>query len=83
MGNRKGFLVSNNADGAFASSLKLVSAGYRYYNDGSLNLVGSFGDYWSSTVNGSYCRYLGFDSFLASMLSDFRAYGFSVRCLKD
>lgn len=74
---------SNNAAGAFASPLKLPVAGYRNYSSGSLNDVGSYGVYWSSTVDGTFSRSLNFISSNAYMYSDTRAYGFSVRCLKD
>ena len=74
---------SNNEAGAFASPLKLPVAGNRSYSNGTLYNVGSLGFYWSSTVLGAYARYLYFDSSDAFMLSDPRAYGFSVRCLKD
>ena len=73
----------NNAAGAFASPLKLPVAGYRNYSDGSLLDVGSYGVYWSSTVDGTFSRSLNFISSDAYMTSDSRAYGFSVRCLKD
>ncbi len=74
---------SNNAAGAFASPLKLPVAGYRDSSSGSLGNVGSFGGYWSRTVDGSYSRRLYFFSGNASVLSDDRARGRSVRCLKD
>jgi uncharacterized protein (TIGR02145 family) len=74
---------SNNAAGAFASPLKLPVAGYRYYSNGSLYNVGSYGYYWSSTVVGTDSRYLYFDSSIALMNSSHRARGGSVRCLKD
>ena len=74
--------ISNNSDGAFASPLKLPVAGYRS-SGGSLNLVGSAGYYWSSTVDDSYSRSLNFSSSNAHMFSGYRARGFSVRCLKD
>ena len=74
---------SNNAAGAFASPLKLPVAGYRNYSNGSLVNVGSDGYYWSSTVAGTYSRLLYFGSSNANMLSNYRAYGLSVRCLKD
>jgi uncharacterized protein (TIGR02145 family) len=74
---------SNNAAGAFASPLKLPVSGYRYGSDGSLGNVGSYGVYWSSTVSGTYASYLNFSSSDAYMSSYYRAYGFSVRCLKD
>jgi uncharacterized protein (TIGR02145 family) len=74
---------SNNAAGAFASPLKLPVAGFRNYSYGSLYNVGSYGSYWSSTVDGTNSRYLDFRSGGAYMNSDRRAYGRSVRCLKD
>ena len=75
--------TSNNAAGAYASSLKLTVGGYRTYNDGSIYNVGSTGDYWSSTVNGIYARTLYFYSSNAHMDASYRANGFSVRCIKD
>jgi uncharacterized protein (TIGR02145 family) len=74
---------SNNAAGAFASPLKMPVAGYRDGSGGSLSDVGSFGFYWSSTVSGTYARYLFFDSSNAYMSTFYRADGVSVRCLKD
>ena len=74
---------SNNSAGAFASPLKLPVAGYRNYSNGSLYAVGSFGHYWSSTVADSRSRYLYFLSSNAYVSSYYRAYGSSVRCLKD
>jgi uncharacterized protein (TIGR02145 family) len=74
---------SNNAAGAFASPLKLSLAGYRSNSSGSLDNVGTFGYYWSSTVSSTLSRGLSFSSSGASMYSDLRAYGNSVRCLKN
>jgi uncharacterized protein (TIGR02145 family) len=74
---------SNDAAGAFASPLKLPVAGFRGYSSGTLNDVGSLGYYWSSTVDGAGARGLFFLSSIAGMYGDFRADGFSVRCLKD
>jgi uncharacterized protein (TIGR02145 family) len=73
----------NNSAGAFASPLKLTLAGYRLSNNGTLVSVGLHGDYWSSTVSGSTSRYLYFSSSIANMNDTYRAYGYSVRCLKD
>jgi hypothetical protein len=75
--------ISDDAAGAFASPLKLPMAGNRSNSNGSLNLVGSDGIYWSSTVDGTNSSYLYFYSNYASMSNSNRAYGFSVRCLKD
>jgi uncharacterized protein (TIGR02145 family) len=74
---------TNNAAGAFASPLKLPVAGYRNYSSGSLSSVGSLGSYWSSAVNGTLSRYLYFFSGFANMSSTNRAFGFSVRCIKE
>ena len=74
---------SNNAQGAFASALKLPVAGYRDGSNGSLFDVGTIGHYWSSTVNGVVSRGLAFSSSNASLNYNGRAYGLSVRCLKD
>jgi uncharacterized protein (TIGR02145 family) len=74
---------SNNAEGAFASVLKLPLAGSRGNGTGSLNAVGSFGYYWSSSVSGSNARALYFSSGTAGVDAGYRANGFSVRCLQD
>ena len=74
---------SNNSAGAFASPLKLPVAGYRYGSDGWLYDVGSNGGYWSSTFSGAISRFLSFGSSNAFMYDGVRAFGFSVRCLKD
>lgn len=75
--------TTKNAVGAFASPLKLPVAGYRSNSNGSLLNVGSIGSYWSGTVNGSNAQNLLFYSGNAFMDINYRAYGFSVRCLKD
>ena len=74
---------SNNSTGAFASPLKLPMAGARSFTNGSLNDVGTFGYYLSSTVSSTNSRYLYFNSSNANMDTNFRASGVSVRCLKD
>ena len=75
--------ISSNTAGAFASPLKLPLAGSRGQSNGSLNTVGGSGNYWSSTVNGSYSRYFYLAINSAVMTSSYRAVGRSVRCLKD
>lgn len=74
---------SNKAAGAFDSVLKLPVAGYRDYDNGSLENAGSSGGYWSSTVDGSILRYLYFFSNNARMYNTLPASGFSVRLIKD
>jgi len=74
---------TNNAAGAFASPLKLPAAGHREIFDGSVSYSGSLGFYWSSTINEIYIKHLYFYSVNASMEVFERAYGLSVRCIKD
>jgi len=61
----------------------ITVAGNRNNSNGSLNNVGSNGNYWSSTIDGTNSRNLNFNSANANMYSNYRAFGFSVRCLKD
>lgn len=75
--------TSNNAAGAFGSVLKLPMASARNRSDGSLYYVGTHGRYWSSTVSGTNARNLNFNISTADMGTSNRAYGHSVRCIKD
>jgi len=72
-----------NRDTAFVNFLKFPSAGYRNYYSGALNVQGSWGYVWTSSVNGSYSHYVGFGSSNAYTFGNGRAYGFTVRCLRD
>ncbi|MDA3910529.1 MAG: FISUMP domain-containing protein [Bacteroidales bacterium] len=74
---------SDDAAGAFASPLKLPVAGGRDVSNGSLDVVGSSGYYWSRAVSGAGSRSLYFFSSSAGMSSYARANGLSVRCIKD
>jgi len=74
---------ANTSVGAFASPLKLPMSGHRNGSSGSLLSVGTGGRYWSSTVSGTGSRSLLFSSSSASITTFNRAFGFSVRCLKD
>jgi uncharacterized protein (TIGR02145 family) len=74
---------SNNASGAFTSPLKLPMAGYRHNSYGSLSTIGSYGYYWSSTVSITSARNISFYNNMAYIFSNARAYGYSVRCLKN
>lgn len=76
--------VSNNADGAFASNLKLPMPGWRnYWTPGDTVSVGLATCYWSSTTDGAMSRNLWIIQSDASMRSDERAFGCSVRCIRD
>ena len=72
-----------NYNGAFASPLRLTAAGYRNYSDASLGNVGSYGGYWSSTVDRTFGIGERITSSDISIQVFNRALGFSVRCLKD
>jgi uncharacterized protein (TIGR02145 family) len=74
---------ANTSVGAFATPLKLSIAGYRQGGSGSLIGVGTYGYYFSSSVSGTTSLTLYFLSSDASMVGDLRAYGFSIRCIKD
>ena len=75
--------ISNNAVGAFNSPLKLPIAGGRNLRNGLLYDVSYIGSYWSSSLDGAYARRLYFFDNNAFMFTDGRAYGDSVRCIKD
>ena len=80
---RLSWAPNNNAAGAFASPLKLPSAGARNNDRGTLRSVGLGGVYWSSTVSGTLALRLGFGSSDSAMADFRRAFGLSVRCIKD
>jgi uncharacterized protein (TIGR02145 family) len=67
--------------GAFASPLKLSITGYRY--NGPIFDLGNYGYYWSSTVSGTSSFSLVITSGGASISDSWRAYGHTVRCIKD
>ena len=83
LNNERQSWSSNDAAGAYGSPLKLPVAGYRFYSCGLIYDVGSGGLYGSSTVDVSYVYYLSLYSSSAGTGSSYRAYGYSVRCLKD
>ncbi|MCK4782065.1 hypothetical protein KAS79_04065, partial [Candidatus Parcubacteria bacterium] len=72
-----------NRNGAFFSPLKLTAAGNRYFGDAIVGSGGISGNYWSSGTWNVFADFLSFYGSGVSMESNARAYGFSVRCLKD
>lgn len=74
---------SADADGAFASPLKLVVAGVRSSASGAPFFEGINGYYWSSTVNSISGRFLYLANSEASILNGNRANAIGVRCIKD
>ena len=80
---RASWSPNNNRAGALASPLKLPAAGERWSSNGRLDDVGADGYYWSSTINSTESRYFFFYGGNAGMNTRDRAYGYSVRCIKD
>jgi len=74
---------SNNSSGAFNSPLKLPLAGARRHDTGALLNVGSSGIYWSKNFNFGSSQAMFFTNSDANSFNYNRAYGFSVRCIKD
>ncbi len=74
---------SNNSAGAFASPLRLISAGHRSSVSGTVFDEGNLGFYWSSTVIAMLSLSLQFQSDSSEVINQRRASGFSIRCLKD
>ena len=72
--------TTKNADGAFASPLKLTVAGSREL---TINGAGISGSYWSSTISGDGSRYLNISSAGSFVLTHNRSYGGSIRCIRE
>ena len=75
-----------NFSGKFgsASTIWYPASGYRDSADGSLDDVGNDGYYWSASLYDYYAYSLDFSSGSVSpSYYDFRANGFSVRCLQE
>jgi hypothetical protein len=73
---------STYVDDAFLE-LKLPLAGNRSYSNGNFSNVGSWGYYWSSTVSSTKANGMNFTDNSAFIKNIPRAFGFSVRCIKD
>ncbi len=73
-----------NWDGPYGSALKLHAAGALLNSDGSLYRRGSYGYYFSNTQNDATNGLgLKFSSGASSVGSNSKAYGFSIRCVRD
>ena len=81
--------TSNNTLGAFASPLKLPSAGHRNWQFGTIEFINTFGGIYSSTISGVNAVRLTFNApgpfgSGGGVVTDyFRAQGYSVRCIKN
>jgi uncharacterized protein (TIGR02145 family) len=68
---------------AYNSSLKLTAAGDRLYYDASIQDAGSYVAYWSSSISGTNISHLNGASSSMIMNTNYRSFGFSVRCIRD
>ncbi len=74
---------TDNID-AFNNFLKLPSSGFRDAVDGGMTMVNTYSSLWSSTFNATYTTSGYWDtSAAAHILANTRAYGRSVRCIKN
>ncbi len=77
--------VGNNLTLNNATGFSALPGGYRF-GDGTFDYLSSYDGWWSSTeYNTSYAwyRYMYYDSSLVGRISDSKANGFSVRCVRD
>jgi hypothetical protein len=65
---------------AFSSSLKFTLNGYRY---GGISLSGSYGWYWTSSVNGNRSVHRRFEAGATEDNDTYPSNGLAVRCIKD
>ena len=84
---RRGRWFGGNHDSDHKGSLFLPAAGLRGYNSGELAYASSYGYYWSSSPNYGGNHNAGYLHFYSGNVyplnSNYRAYGFSVRCVRD
>ena len=66
----------------FDNFLGLPYSGYRSFSDGIIASYGFYGSVWSSSANGFSSKHLYFDMTM-DVKNRTRAYGHSVRCIKD
>ena len=84
---RKGRWFGGNHDSDHKGSLFLPAAGLRYNISGELAYTSSYGCYWSSSPyygGNYYAGNLYFNSgYVNPLYNNYRANGFSVRCVRD
>ncbi len=68
---------------ADAPQVFFPAAGYLYYGGGNAFARGGYGDYWSSRPSSNSAYRLNFNSSSTNMSYDYRAYGYSVRCVQE
>jgi uncharacterized protein (TIGR02145 family) len=77
----------SNESAANRSALNLLflpATGYRNFGSGNITNAGTYGYYWSSTVNGESSNHLYFYStYVTSANSNIRASGRAIRCVAE
>ena len=73
----------NNEETAATSVLKITRPGLRHILDAEIHNTTFYGYYWSSEVSGVYANLRPFSFEGTGTLTVNRAYGFSVRCIKN
>jgi len=75
-----------NTAGTNESGFSALPGGWRYGNDGGFRIIGFSGHWWTFTeINATYASGRGMETFGTFVNRDigYKAYGFSVRCIKD
>lgn len=69
----------------FITTLKLPIAGLRSYSNATFSNQGVYGPYWASSTTGTYGHAISLSSSLGVLPanSNYRTFGFPVRCLKN
>jgi len=66
------------------TALKIPFAGNRHWSSGAMTIQAGYGIYWSSSPDSVDAYYLYFNSSnINPSNSNFRAFGFSLRCFKN
>jgi hypothetical protein len=68
---------------AYSSPLKVTMSGDRQSSGGSIVVVGQWGSFWTSTISGTSAYRVYFGSGGKGSDTFNRAWGFSVRCIKN
>ena len=85
--DQKGRWFGGNHATDHAGSMFIPASGFRHYTSGALPSVGGTGVYWSSAAsaagnaNASYLHFLATGVYPQN--SNYRAYGFTVRCVRN
>ncbi len=77
---------SPNTGATNQSGFTALPGGYRSYNDGTFYYVGSYGNLWSSSALGAtnaWFRYVDYDFAYCDRNFSDKAFGVSVRCVRD